>query len=175
MTASLFRAIERYCLAKGARPGEGVNNFVPHDAVHAFAMARYLTSRERFDRYVAVAPEGFTYSFFFERLGCEILSLHVDYPPTRCDGSDDLSTIRGSRTLIIEDDVIGGATLRLVVAKLLEHEPSSLELYLGHASFVQHLENVPREIARTFIAERVLDPRDYGRHEREMTELLATP
>ena len=168
--------IEAYCRACGARPGPGVNNLWPHDPVRAFAMARYLTEVERFDRLVAVAPEGLVYAWFFERFfGRAVLSVHVDYPPTRCASEDDLAVLRGARVLLVEDDVIGGATLRLVVAALRAHAPASVSLYLGHSRFVQRLENVPAEIARTFIAEDVLDPNAYLADERALRRALANP
>ncbi|WP_460597757.1 hypothetical protein [Geomonas sp. Red276] len=44
-----------------------MNNFIPHSAVAAFGMAKLLASK--FDRYLAVAPEGHIYGYFFERLG----------------------------------------------------------------------------------------------------------
>jgi len=49
--------VRRHCQDKGHREGAGVNNFVPHDAVAAFAMARMLFgSGNEFDHFVAVAP-----------------------------------------------------------------------------------------------------------------------
>src|SRR5438046_1685709 len=61
--------VRRHCESKGRREGPGVNNFVPHDCVAAFAMARRLIDSGDFDRYVAVAPEGHIYGYFLERLG----------------------------------------------------------------------------------------------------------
>ncbi|MBY0233184.1 MAG: hypothetical protein K2W96_28205, partial [Gemmataceae bacterium] len=57
--------IRRHCEAKGYREGEGVNNFVPHDAVAAFGMARLLIAAG-FDHYLAIAPEGHVYGWFLE-------------------------------------------------------------------------------------------------------------
>ena len=145
--------VRRHCESKGYHEGPGVNNFVPHDAVAAFAMARSLTGSGLFDRYVAVAPEGHIYGYFFERLGEKVLSVFTDYPPTRSASADDLSVLRGGRVLLIEDDVIGGGTLRIVVAYLNPLAPQSLALYLGHTRGVQHLRNVPGEIDATYSAE----------------------
>jgi hypothetical protein len=149
--------VRRHCEDKDYREGPGVNNFVPHDAVAAFAVARSLTRSGLFDRYVAVAPEGHIYGYFFERLGAEVLSVFTDYPPTRCESHDDLAVLRGGRVLLIEDDVIGGGTLRLVVGHLRRFSPASLAVYLGHTKGIQHVRNVPKEIAATYLAEDHLD------------------
>jgi hypothetical protein len=149
--------VRRHCEVKGYREGAGVNNFVPHDAVAAFTMARRLTGSGRFDRYVAVAPEGHIYGYFFERLGAVVLSVFTDYPPTRCETADDLSVLGGGRVLLIEDDVIGGRTLRLVLAHLGQFAPASVAVYLGHTKGIQHLRNVPAEIVATYVAEDHLD------------------
>jgi hypothetical protein len=149
--------VRKHCEGKGYREGPGVNNFVPHDCVAAFAMARLLVESGDFDHYVAIAPEGHIYGYFLERLGVTVLSVFADYPPTQCDSTDDLSALRGGRVLLVEDDVIGGRTLRLVVAHLLRFSPRSLSLYLGHTKGIQHLPNVPREIGATYLAEDHLD------------------
>jgi len=86
-----------------------------------------------------------------------VLSVFVDYPPTRCDSADDLTVLRGGRVLIVEDDVIGGRTLRLVVDHLKQFATRSLSLYLGHTKGIQHLSNVPAEIDVTYLAEDHLD------------------
>src|SRR5262245_28135509 len=67
--------VRSHCQAKGYREGPGVNNFIPHDAVAAFAMARSLTGSGLFDHYLAVAPEGHVYGYFFECLGARVLSV----------------------------------------------------------------------------------------------------
>ncbi len=149
--------VRRHCQGKGYREGEGVNNFVPHDAIAAFAMARSLIGSGRFDRYVAIAPEGHIYGYFFERLGAHVLSVFTDYPPTRVESTDDLSVLKGGRVLLIEDDVIGGRTLRLVVGYLKQFAPASLALYLGHTKGIQQLRNVPAEVGAVYVAEDHLD------------------
>ena len=121
----------RHCEAKGYREGDGVNNFAPHDPVAAFAMARALLGSNRFDRFVAVAPEGHIYGYFFERLGAEVLEVFTDYPPTRCASRDELSVLKGARVLLIEDDVIGGGTLRLVAGHLRQFSPAALAVTGG--------------------------------------------
>ena len=157
--------IKRYCLNKGARPGQGVNNFVPHDCVTAFAMAKILVTKVGFDNYISVGPEGHIYGYFFEIIGFTPLSVSVNYPPTELQIIDDLSQITGGRTLIIEDDIIGGATLRIVIDALIIHKPAKLYLFLGHGKSLQHLHNVPPEIQKTYIAEDFLEDRDYDKHE----------
>jgi hypothetical protein len=150
--------IRRYCQAKGYREGDGVNNFVPHDAVAAFGMARLLA--HWYDRYVAVAPEGHIYGYFFERLDVPVLSVFTDYPPTRCTSDDDLSVLENQRVLLIEDDVVSGRTLQLVVDYLEQFKPAWLGLYLGHSIGVQHFENIPPQIAqnRVIFSELMLSP-----------------
>jgi hypothetical protein len=147
--------VRRHCQGRGYHEGPGVNNFAPHDAVAAFGMAELLT-RTRFDHYLAIAPEGHIYGYFFERLGVPVLSIFTDYPPTRCLAEDDLRAVEGRRVLLIEDDVIGGRTLRLVVEYLRQFSPGSLILYLGHTKGIQHLRNVPVEIEKVFVAEDCL-------------------
>lgn len=145
--------VRRHCEAKGYREAPGVNNFVPHDPVAAFAMAKLLT-KANFDVYLAIAPEGHIYGYFFERLGVPVSSLFVDYPPTSCTAEhDDLGVVRGKNVLLIEDDVRSGRTLGLVIEHLRLYGPHSLHLYLGHGKGVQVLENVPRDIRKVYVAE----------------------
>ena len=56
---------------------------------------------------------------------------------------------------IIEDDIISGRSLQLVVGELLRNEPSEINLFLGHSKGIQHLDNIPGEISRTFIVEDI--------------------
>src|SRR5262249_33016168 len=148
------------------------NNFVPHDCVRAFAMTTFLVGSGRFDHYVAVAPEGHIYGYFFEKLDVQVLSGFADYPPTRFEPVDDLDIIKAGRVLIIEDDVIGGRTLRLVVDALLEYQPKTLALYLGHTRGIQHLENVPPHIDRVYLAEDQLDDADRDQQEAEFVQFF---
>lgn len=69
--------------AKGYVEGRWLNPLVPMDCIAAWAMARQLTESGQFDRYLAIAPEGHVYGYFFERLGVPVLSVFVDYPPRR--------------------------------------------------------------------------------------------
>jgi len=148
--------IRTHCQEKGYREVPGVNNFIPHDAIAAFGMAKLLAGK--FDRYVAVAPEGHIYGYFFEQLGIQVLSIFTDYPPTSCESQDDLSVLGGQKVLLIEDDVISGKSLQLVIEHLQRFKPASLALYLGHNIGIQHLGNVPDEIRQEniYVAERTL-------------------
>lgn len=110
---SINKAIRRHVQSKGDADSPWQNPLVPQDCVAAFAMAKLLTQKQ-FDHYLAVAPEGHVYGFFFERLGARVLSVFVDYPPRRLESRDDLTVIQGGRVLILEDDVISGVTLQLV-------------------------------------------------------------
>ncbi len=168
----VLEAVQRHCERKGYREGPGVNNFVPHDCVAAFAMARLLVESGEFDCYVAVAPEGHVYGYFLEQRGATVLSVFADYPPTKCESDDDLSILRGGRVLIVEDDVIGGRTLRLVVSHLEQFSPRSLSLYLGHTKGIQHVQNIPKEIVRTYLAEDQLDWRRRDSDENSFVEFF---
>jgi hypothetical protein len=171
---AVLAEVRAHCQRRGYREGPGVNNFVPHDAVAAFGMARLLTGMG-FDRYVAVAPEGHVYGYFFERLGTPVLSVLADYPPTRCVAEDDLRVIGGQRVLLIEDDVIGGRTLRMVVEHLRQYSPGAIELYLGHTKGIQHLPNVPSEIEKVHLAEDCLDWRRRPELEAELIRCFTSP
>src|SRR5262249_11676120 len=81
-------AVRGHCASKGCVWGRNWNPLTPHDSVAALAMAKYLIGLRAFDHYVAVAPEGHVYGFFFERLGTQVLSIFVDYPPTRVESAD---------------------------------------------------------------------------------------
>jgi hypoxanthine phosphoribosyltransferase len=107
---------------------------------------------------VAVAPEGHVYGYFFERFGNSLLSVHVDYPPRRCEVLDDLGVIRSKRVLILEDDVASGTTLRHVIGALKQYRPSSIDLYLGRPKDSQVLEFVAPTINTIYLAEDHLDP-----------------
>jgi len=151
--------------SKGYEQGPWVNPLVPADSVYAFTMARLLVERQVFDHCVAVAPEGHAYGYFFERLGASVLAVHVDYPPRTCTALDDLSPLHGRRVLILEDDVVSGLTLRLVVSALRPYRPRSLSVFLGRPKNDQLLENVPPEIGTIYVAEDNLDPRLRGDYE----------
>jgi hypothetical protein len=131
------------------------------------AMAWYLIGLRAFEQYVAVAPEGNVYGFLFERLEAKVLSVFVDYPPTRVDYVDDLSVIHGRRLLLIEDDIVSGNSLRLAMRELSRHEPSSVSLYLGREKDSQQLNNTPSQIEAFYLAEDVLDPASRGRYESD--------
>ncbi len=166
----IAEAVRGHCAAKGYIRGPNWNPLVPHDSIAALAMARILTGPGRFDHYLAIAPEGHVYGFFFERLGARVLSISVDYPPTRVNLADELAAIRGGRVLLIEDDVVTGISLGLVMTEVASHEPSSVSLYLGRDRESQQLQNVPPQIDRVYLAEDDLEPASRGRYEAEFLE-----
>jgi len=149
-----------HCARRGYVEGPNWNPLVPQDAVVALAMARSLIGSRRFDHYVAVAPEGHAYGYFFERLGVRVGSVFVDYPPREVTEADGLGEAAGKRVLLIEDDVVSGVTLALVVAALEAHRPASVSVYLGRRADGQCPENVPQSVAAVFLAESHLDPAD---------------
>ena len=166
--------VRQHCRqAKGYEKGPWVNPLVPSDCVSAFAMARALTQPGNFDHYVAVAPEGHVYGFFFQQLGFTVLSVHVDYPPRRCQVLDDLTILRDDRVLILEDDVVSGITLRLVVDAVMGFGPRLLALYLGRPKESQQLEKVPPEIERVFVAEDQLHAMQREQYESEFADHFA--
>ncbi len=169
----LSRDAYRHCSSKGDADSPWQNPLAPDDCVSAFMMAKTLTEKRLFDHYVAVAPEGHVYGFFFEKFGAKVLSVFVDYPPRKLEMRDDLRVIRGGRVLILEDDVISGVTLQLVVKGLKHYEPRSLSLYLGRAKEDQQLENIPTEIEAVYLAEDHLDPGQREVYEAEFVRTFA--
>jgi hypothetical protein len=165
-------AARGHCAAKGYVRGHNWNPLAPQDSVAALAMASHLTRSEAFDHYIAVAPEGHVYGYFFERLGARVLSIVVDYPPTRVESADDLWAVHGQRVLLIEDDVVSGISLDLVMTEVTRHEPSSVSLYLGREKDSQQLQNIPSQIDRVYLAEDSLDPASRGRYESEFFEFF---
>jgi hypothetical protein len=164
VVADVSRHVRR---SKGYEEGPWVNPLAPVDCVAAFSMARLLTKRGLFDLCIAVAPEGHVYGYFFEKLGVPVLSVHVGYPPRRVEVLDDLAVVRGGRVLLLEDDVVSGVTLRLVVDALGPHTPRSLALYLGRRKEDQILENVPPEVRAIYLAEDHLRPAEREKDEAE--------
>jgi len=145
--SSVCEDVQRHCIAKGYREGDGVNNFIPHDSLAAFGMAKLLSGK-----------------FVF-----------TDYPPTQCTSEENLTVLENQRVLLIEDDVISGRTLQLVVDYIGQFKPASMALYLGHNVGIQHLENVPSAIERNqiYIAERSLSQNDWNMLEKAFVEFFA--
>ncbi|MDF1844926.1 MAG: phosphoribosyltransferase family protein [Rubripirellula sp.] len=171
--ARVAASIDQHVRAsKGFEEESWINPLTPVDCVSAFAMASMLTEENRFDQLVAVAPEGHVYGYFFEQLGNSILTVHVDYPPRRCEVLDNLSGIRDQRVLILEDDVASGTTLRLVIAELKQHRPASIDLYLGRPKESQVIEFVDVAISTIYLAEDHLDPSDRGNDEARFIQFF---
>ncbi|MGE3820766.1 MAG: hypothetical protein AB7I30_15240 [Isosphaeraceae bacterium] len=164
----------RHCASKGFVSGPNWNPLEPRDPVAALAMARLLIESRQFDHYVAVAPEGHSYGFFFERLGVGVASVFVDYPPREISQASELSEVGGGRVLLIEDDVVSGLTLELVVAALEAHRPASISVYLGRPADSQCPENVPPSVATVYLAETHLDPACRPRHEEEFIQTFSS-
>ncbi len=156
--------------SRGYETESFVNPFTPVDSVSAFVLARTLTEQHEFDACVSVAPEGHVYGYFFQLFNAPIVSVHVDYPPRRCQTFEDLEAIRGKRVLILEDDVASGTTLRLVVQTLLEYQPRGIDLFLGRRKDSQILEAIHPSIDRVFMAEDFLDASLRAEHERQFAE-----
>jgi hypothetical protein len=168
----VVEAARGHSAAKGFVTGRNWNPLAPQDCVTALAMARTLTASGAFDEYIAIAPEGHVYGFFFERLGTSVLSIFVDYPPTCVELVDDLSVVTGRRVLLIEDDVVSGVSLRLVLNELERHHPRSVSLYLGREKDGQQLQNVPSQINRVYLAEDDLDPASRNRYESAFSDFF---
>lgn len=165
---SVQQDVQRHCReSKGYEESGWVNPLTPRDSVAAYALAKHLVEQNVFDQLVAVAPEGHVYGYFFEKLGNPALSVYVDYPPRRCEALDDLSVITGQRSLVLEDDVISGVTIAMVMAELLQHQPSSLSLLLGRAKEDQQLDSIPAEFEAIYLAEDVLNESLRSEYERE--------
>lgn len=161
-----------HCAARGYIRGPNWNPLTPHDPVAALAMARVLVGSKRFDHYVAVAPEGHAYGFFFQRLGVPVGELFVDYPPRRVTGVERLAPVAGGRVLLIEDDVVSGVSLGLVVTAVLQLRPASVAVYLGRRADGQFPGNVPAAVSRVHLAETDLDPADRPRHEADFIQVF---
>ena len=101
-----------------------------------------------------------------------ILSICVDYPPTRVESVDDLSAIHRRRVLLIEDDVVSGISLELVMKEVALHGPSSVSLFLGREKDSQQLQNVPPQIDRVYLTEDCLDPAARGQYESEFLDFF---
>jgi hypothetical protein len=145
--------VVQHCAALGYESGPNWNPLQPQDSVAALAMARSLVESRQFDSYLAVAPEGHVYGYFFEQFGIKPLSIFVDYPPRSATTQDDLSVLRGKRVLIIEDDVISGISLQLVCDAIAVFEPASISVYIGRRADSQCPENVPTSVKQVFLAE----------------------
>ena len=159
--------------SKGYETESFVNPMTPVDSVSAFAIARLLIERDAFDVCVSVAPEGHVYGYFFDLFNVQILSVHVDYPPRRCEILDDLGPVRGKRILILEDDVASGTTLRHVVNTLVEYEPARIDLFLGRRKDAQVLDSIHPGIEQVFMAEDQLDAGRRSEYERQFVEYFA--
>ena len=161
----VVRQAREHCAARGYVAGPNWNPLEPHDPVAAWAVARSVVVSGRWDHYVAVAPEGHAYGYFFERLGVVVGSVFVDYPPRQVTEAEGLAAVAGRRVLLIEDDVVSGVSLGLVVAALESYRPAAVGVYLGRRADGQFVENVPAGVSEVILAETYLLPADRPRHE----------
>ncbi|MCS7466932.1 phosphoribosyltransferase domain-containing protein [Stieleria sp. ICT_E10.1] len=161
--------------SKGFEEESFVNPFSPVDSVSAFAAARRLVTERDHDAFIAVAPEGHVYGFFFEYWGASVLSVHVGYPPRECLILDDLSGIRGRRVLILEDDVASGTTLRVVLDAIQDVSPKSVDLFLGRPRHQQILEHIDSRIGKTSLAEDLLHEGQQTIDEADFVRAFASP
>jgi len=160
--------------SKGYETESWINPLTPVDSIAAFAMAKALTEEQLFDHCVSVAPEGHVYGYFFHCFGASILSVHVDYPPRRCEVLDNLDALGGKRVLILEDDVASGTTLRYVISELQEYEPRSIDLYLGRPKDGQVLDHVDPAIGTVYLAEDHLNPHRREEYETQFVDFFQT-
>jgi hypothetical protein len=167
------RIEDHVCNSKGFEEESFVNPFSPVDSLSAFAAAQLLIAEHRHDVYVAVAPEGHVYGFFFEHFGANVLSVHVGYPPRECLILDGMSGIRGRRVLILEDDVASGTTLRLVLDALQDAGPESVDLFLGRPKHQQILENIDSRISKTYLPEDILQVEQQAVYEGDFVRAFA--
>jgi hypothetical protein len=165
----------RHCSGRGYPDGANWNPLEPQDPVCALAMARLLVESGQFDHYLAVAPEGHAYGFFFERVGAMVREVFVDYPPRPITRTDDLTVLAGGRVLVIEDDVVSGVSLGLVVAALQVHRPKQIAVYLGRRADGQFPENVPIGVDGIYLAETHLRLADRFRHEEDFFRVFGGP
>jgi hypothetical protein len=161
--------IRRHFAALGYVRGPNWNPLTAWDSVAAFAMARQLVQSGQFDDYVAIALEGHVYGYFFERTGVRLHAVFVDYPPKQVTLLDNFAAIRARRVLLVEDDIVSGVSLELVVKELGAFGPRFLAFYLGRDKDSQQLQNVPASIQQVYLAEDHLDPAARARHEAEFT------
>ncbi len=159
--------VRRTGALRGFVSGPNWNPMVPYDPIASFAMAQHLLSSREYQAFVAIAPEGHLYGYFFEDLGATVLSVEVDYPPKTLSLGAGIDTIQNRDVLLIEDDVVSGTTLRRVLDELDFFEPHSYGLYLGRGKEGQILENVPDRISRVHLAEE-----DLGTTNRESSEMV---
>ena len=80
--------------------------------------------------------------------------------------------MRGKRVLLLEDDVISGISLELVMQTLAPYEPATVSVYIGRRADSQCPENVPVSVNSVFLAEVHLDQSARARYENEFVELF---
>jgi hypothetical protein len=125
---------------------------VPISYTAAFRNAQGAV-KDGYDVALIVGPEGIAYAPMFEDLGIETLVINI--PEDSPDGPrtftvlSDLERLRGKRVLVVEDDVVSGATLRKILEETAPFSPASFGLFLGYPG-QQMLGNVPGEFEKVY-------------------------
>ncbi|OGP08469.1 MAG: hypothetical protein A2048_09140 [Deltaproteobacteria bacterium GWA2_45_12] len=153
------------------------NTRLPHSYLASFCVAERAVREGNYDVALIVGPEGFAFEPIFEDLGLPTVAVNIpedDYGGKRSlQAFDDLSSLKGKRVLVVEDDLQSGATVVKLLAALPK-EVAGLDLYLGNGSGFQRLENVPSGIQKIYVSNGATQPEEDGeiflRHlaEREM-------
>lgn len=114
----------------------------------SFSSARRIIEAGAVDIGVAVGPGGFVYASLFTLLGLPVRNVHIDASSVTEERPykelDDVRDISGKRTLVIEDSVGTGRTLRTALDEIQKYSPESVSVYLGISKKDQYLPNVPR-------------------------------
>ena len=109
LLAEVAAEARRHCAAKGYTGGPNWNPLTPWDGVAALAMARFLLGSGLFDHYLAVAPEGHVYGFFFEQLGAVFMAMVRLWPSNPL-----LSVVFGLYVFLVHGSAVGLAMTPIV-------------------------------------------------------------
>lgn len=157
---------------KGVVENGNLTEFVSHDAVAALAMARYLTKSGKFDRYLAVAPEALSYSYFLEAIGVTTLTVKLNTDDNTCHSDDDLSVINNSRTIIIVGRLVAIEGLKAVLAELNRHNPASLSLYLANEKESAKVQELADRFENIYVAQEIVEEKNLDRAVTDFIELF---
>jgi hypoxanthine phosphoribosyltransferase len=130
---------------------------LPRSYTVAFRAAMDAVQEVGYDTALIVGPEGFAYEPIFRDLGLAIAAVNIPEAVFNGERSlkelDDLSKLKGSRVLVVEDDVVSGATLRKLLPSLERHAPAELGLFLGSPSGRQLQMNIPASFRHVHISD----------------------
>ena len=126
----------------------------PHSFVAPFRNAQDAL-KDGYDVALIVGPEGFAYEPIFRDLGIPTVAVNIPESaaggPRTLSSLDDLSSLKGKRVLVVEDDIQTGATLRKLLEAFGEDAPSKLGLYLASPGERQVLESVPAAFQNVYV------------------------